>query len=330
MPVITVPRAAELLLDSAIIAFPTETVYGLGAIASDQKAVDQIYIAKSRPRDNPLICHFTDIDHILAYVNFPNQYVYELLQKFGPGPISLLLPIKESAKTILQPALSGSNNIVCRIPNNSLTLGLIKLIGLPLAGPSANISGRPSSTSASMVLDQLGDRIAGVIDGGDCQIGLESTILDCTQPDKVTILRPGSIGDLELTEFLFDLGIQIQSFDNKYGSNLTIPGNKYPHYSPITPIKHIQDLDEIPVVNQKVLILAAQETLEKIGKINDIGFKLQIINLGSKFILSDVAHNLYSNLSLVDDFGLDIAYLIDEDWGDQSIGKAISNRLCKV
>jgi L-threonylcarbamoyladenylate synthase len=165
---------------SQVVAFPTETVYGLGAIATDLEAIKKVFAAQSRPKDNPLICHFYDIKQVHEYVTFPSPYIQELFKCFTPGPISFLLPLKSGVSSPLKYAVSGSDKVICRIPRHPLILDLIKECGLPLAGPSANLSGSPSGTSAQMVLDQLGDKIAGVLDGGQSDIGVESTIIDCS------------------------------------------------------------------------------------------------------------------------------------------------------
>ena len=178
-------------------------------------------------------------------------------------------------------------------------------------------------------MDQLGDKIAGVLDGGECEIGIESTILDCTQKDKVTILRPGAIGLFELKAALEDFKIEV--IEKIYtASQGVIPGNKYPHYSPKTPIIHIQNIDTAQKTGKHILIISSDEKIFEMRLWQNNHQNFQTLSLGSKFRLKDVAKNLYQNLMKVDLLGFKTAYLLDEDWGDESLGVAIQNRLKKV
>jgi L-threonylcarbamoyladenylate synthase len=329
MSILTLKEAVKCLKMSQIVAFPTETVYGLGAIATDPEAIEKVFVAKSSLKDRPLICHFYDIKQVHEYVTFPAPYIQELFRYFSPGPISFLLPLKNGRNSPLKYAVSGSDKVICRIPRHTLTLDLIKECGLPLVGPSANLSGRSSGTSAQMVLDQLGDKIAGVLDGGESEIGIESTIIDCTQKDKVIILRPGAIGMFELKAALQDFKIQIIEKVNTV-SEIKIPVNKYPHYSPKTPVIHIQNLDTAKKIDQQILIISSDEKIFEIRLWQNTHQNFQTLSLGSKFRLSDVAKHLYQNLMKVDSMGFDKAYLLDEDWGSESLGVAIENRLKKV
>jgi len=336
MVIVDIKQAAELLQASKIIAFPTETVYGLGAIASDKNAVEKVFKAKNRPQDNPPICHFYNVNQILEYVKTPNPYALKLIEKFSPGPISYLLDLKDDSD--LLPATLGKKTVICRIPNQEQTLDLIKLINKPLAGPSANISGRPSATNAQMVITQLGDRIDGVLDGGNSKIGLESTILDCTLVDKVTILRPGAIGIEELNQVLEPLNVEIlEEFEasgylklQKAKAQNVIPGARYPHYSPVTPIIHIKDLNQVKG-GEKTLLIGSDEAIFEFRLWqNPIHGACKTLGLGSKFNLLEISRNLYANLSHVDQMGVSKAFIYDENWGDSSLSKAITNRLSKV
>lgn len=203
--IVDLETAATLLLNGEIVAFPTETVYGLGALANNSKAINQVFEIKNRPKDNPLICHFYDIDQIKKFAKI-NKLSQILLHNFSPGPISLLLPLIDQK---LLPATCGNPKIVCRIPKHALTLRLLQKIKIPLVGPSANTSGFFSPTTAVMVLSDLGNKISGVLDGGNCQIGLESTILEVIG-HKIKILRNGVIGKIEIEKYLQKIGAKYE------------------------------------------------------------------------------------------------------------------------
>jgi tRNA threonylcarbamoyl adenosine modification protein (Sua5/YciO/YrdC/YwlC family) len=237
---ITLPQAVELLQTHQVVAFPTETVYGLGALATSEEAIEKVFIAKNRPKDNPLICHFYSLDQIKEYVPNLPDYVEILAQSFWPGPLSLL--IKMPPDCALKPATAGQDSVICRIPNHPLALELIRQVNLPLVGPSANTSTKVSGTTASIVEQDLGSKIAGTLDGGPATIGVESTILDCREASTVTILRPGAIGKVELEQALHSpenlkkLGRTITVIESIPNLQQVTPGAKYKHYSPNTPV----------------------------------------------------------------------------------------------
>lgn len=208
--ILDLKTAAKMLENGEIVAFPTEMVYGLGALASNSKAINQVFEIKNRPKDNPLICHFYSIDQIKKFAKV-NQLSQILLQHFSPGPISLLLPLVDQT---LLPATCGNPKIVCRIPNHLLTLELLTKIKIPLVGPSSNTSGFFSPTNAQMVLADIGSKISGVLDGGNCQIGLESTILEVTG-HKIEILRNGIIGKIEIEKYLQKIGQNYELVQNE-------------------------------------------------------------------------------------------------------------------
>ena len=210
--ILDLETATKLLLKGEIVAFPTETVYGLGALANNSHAINQVFEIKNRPKDNPLICHFCDIAQIKKFAKV-DKLSEILLTKFSPGPISLLLPLIDQT---LLPATCGNPKIVCRIPKHELTLELLTAIKIPLVGPSANTSGFFSPTNAQMVLVDLGNKISGVLDGGNCQVGLESTILEVIDR-KIKILRNGVIGKIEIEKYLQKIG-QKYEFESQQNS----------------------------------------------------------------------------------------------------------------
>lgn len=329
MKFLTISQAGNILKQGGIIAFPTETVYGLGAVASNEQAVEKIYKAKHRPADNPLICHFYSINQIKTYVKDMPEIVELLFKHFSPGPLSILLNLPENSP--LAPATRGSDTVICRIPDHPLALELVKEVGEPLAAPSANTSGKMSGTTAEMVATDLEGKIDGVIDGGPCRIGIESTILDGRNKDSLTILRPGIIGKKELEKF-FNKIRQKKMFEelpvvDSVGNNSvnTTPGSKYRHYAPTTPLYAVVQKDQIPKKSNIALIGTTESFL---GLEPQSG--VHHLSLGSKNNLEEVVRNLYQIFFLLDSLMVSEAYFIVEDWGNSSLAEALKNRLSKV
>lgn len=230
--------AANLLKNGEIVAFPTETVYGLGAHIFLESAIKKIFDAKHRPTDNPLIAHIATIDQVdLIAQNIPSMF-YTLAEAFFPGPLSLVVPKKSTVPLI---ATAGQPTISIRMPNHPVAKDIIRHVGSPIVAPSANRSGLPSPTKAEHVLDDLRGIIPLVIDGGPCEIGIESTILDITQ-DPPVILRPGHITKEQLErvigtvqEYAYEASIKIPK----------APGMKYRHYAPNIPITIYYEIDDL-------------------------------------------------------------------------------------
>lgn len=224
-------RAAELIGEGELVAFPTETVYGLGALATSAEAVARVFEAKGRPSDNPLIVHLASAEQIDRYAR-STERVNRLATAFMPGPLTLVLPSRENIPSI---ARAGLATVALRIPDHELALELIARTG-PLVAPSANRSGRPSPTRAQHVIDDLGGRIRAVLDGGHCAVGIESTVLDLSHREP-RILRPGLITPDDLAPFL---GTTPLIVDPAPGIDMTAPGApgmKYRHYAPEIPIE---------------------------------------------------------------------------------------------
>jgi L-threonylcarbamoyladenylate synthase len=325
-----IDTCAKLLLQSQLVVFPTETVYGLGAMATDPVAVSKVYKVKNRPADNPLICHVHSFEQILEYTTKVPEYVQYLIQEFSPGPISYILNIPESSP-LIRP--KDRKDMIFRIPDQSQTLELIRKINLPLAGPSSNLSGRPSHTSPEMVLNELDGKVAAVLDGGESEIGLESTILDCKQEGVCKILRPGAIGEQELQAVFDKYDLKIQSL--KKPTKSIIPGNKYPHYSPQTPVMKLslqQFLDQPSQITatQGLALLATTQDIQIIqSKLDQKNLKnIIFIYIGED--LSSYSHNLYNCLQAVDTKPVKVAYLINHDWGESSLALALEDRLSKI
>lgn len=226
-----IEEAAQILKTGGLVAFPTETVYGLGGNGLDKEAARKIYAAKGRPSDNPLILHVSKMEEVYPLVENVPEKAKRLMESFWPGPLTLIL---KKSKIVPLESTGGLDTVAIRCPDNALTLELIERAGLPVAGPSANLSGSPSPTEASHVYHDLSGRIEGILDDGAVGIGVESTILDMST-DRPTLLRPGAITLEDLTEVLGDkpeidptlLGKKMED-----GFTPKAPGMKYRHYAP--------------------------------------------------------------------------------------------------
>jgi len=228
-----ISQAAELLKKGEIVAFPTETVYGLGGNVFSLEAIQKIYQVKGRPQDNPLIVHLShimDIERLAIAV--PDEF-YLLAEAFFPGPLTLVL---KRNPNIPSSVCAGLNSIAVRMPAHPIAIDLISAVGNPLVAPSANISGKPSSTNLNHVLQDFQGKIAGVIDGGDCPLGIESTVLSLIDPAVPKLLRPGEITSNQIEKILKR---KISSFEKEKDGHLALvsPGMKYRHYAPNAPLR---------------------------------------------------------------------------------------------
>ena len=215
-------EAAQLIKNGELVAFPTETVYGLGVNALASEAVKKIFSAKGRPSDNPLIVHIAKKEQLNEFA-FVTTEATKIIQKFWPGPLTIILKNKNIPKEVT----GGLNTVAVRMPKNKIALKLIELAGVPIAAPSANISGKPSSTSFEHVLEDFNGKIAGIIQSHACEIGIESTVIDLTTKTPI-LLRPGAFSFEELKKALPNLTLT----SNKKSEKAKSPGMKYKHYSP--------------------------------------------------------------------------------------------------
>ncbi|MBQ3356432.1 MAG: threonylcarbamoyl-AMP synthase [Oscillospiraceae bacterium] len=227
----TPKKAAEIIRAGGLVAIPTETVYGLGANAMDEAAVAKIFQAKGRPQDNPLIIHISCADELERYCHDIPQSAYLLAERFWPGPLTMVLPVRDC---IPKSTVSGNDTVAVRCPKTAVTRALIAEAGVPIAAPSANLSGKPSTTTAEHVLNDYGEDglIDAIIDGGPSAVGVESTIVDLTGV-RPRLLRPGGVTPEELKALLGELEIDRAIFSQI--SNDTVvraPGMKYKHYAP--------------------------------------------------------------------------------------------------
>lgn len=320
-------EAANIIKKGGIVAFPTETVYGLGANALNEEAVKKIFEAKGRPQDNPLIVHVADKD-ISNIVMEVTPLAQKVIDRFWPGPITIILNKKDIIPNVTS---AGLKSIGIRMPSDKIARELIKMSTVPIAAPSANISGRPSPTDVERCVEDLDGRVDYILGGPKSIVGVESTILDCTVEPAV-ILRPGGI-TLEMLKEI-DLRIEIdKAILQKPSKDLKpkAPGMKYRHYAPKAPVKIINGDNKktIEKINEmihnyicqgkKVGILASSSnfSLYKEGEVIDIGSSLE-----------EIAQNLFESLRTLDDRGVDI--ILSEAFEEVGVGIAVMNRLKKA
>lgn len=225
--------AADILRRGGLVAIPTETVYGLGADGLNPEAVDKIFAAKGRPGDNPLILHVTGPEQLPRFCHDIPDAAYLLAQRFWPGPLTMVLPANAC---VPRRTTGGLSTVAIRCPKTAVTREIIRLAGVPIAAPSANLSGKPSTTTARHVLDDHDGRIDAVVDGGPCAVGVESTIVDLTEV-RPRLLRPGGVTPEELTQVLGDLVIDpAVTAPLRQDAVVRAPGMKYRHYAPQEPV----------------------------------------------------------------------------------------------
>ena len=225
--------AAQIIREGGLVAIPTETVYGLGANGLDEAAVARIFEAKGRPQDNPLILHISDKHEMERFCHSIPQAAYDLADAFWPGPLTMVLPARD---IVPKRTTGGLSTVGVRCPDNNVTREIIRLSGVPIAAPSANISGKPSTTTAQHVLHDHDGRIAAVVNGGPSRVGVESTIVDLTDA-RPRLLRPGGIGPEELLEVLGDLVVD-KAVTAQIDKDAVVkaPGMKYKHYAPASEV----------------------------------------------------------------------------------------------
>jgi len=321
-------KAAGILRSGGLVAFPTETVYGLGANALDEEAISKIYTAKGRPSDNPLIIHISHKDVISKYaVNIP-KVAEKLMDKFWPGPLTIIL---ERSKLVKDFITGGLDTVAIRIPSNKIANNLISLSNIPIAAPSANLSGRPSPTSASHVIEDLNGKIDMIIDGGKVNIGLESTVLDLTVNPPL-ILRPGGVTLEMLREAIGH--VEIDKALNKINDSIPkAPGMKYKHYAPKGNLIVVEGSKEKVIEKINLLVKEKEQegfntaviaTTEYYSRYEASNVKI----IGSDKKQEEIASNLFELLRQMDDEGIE--YIFTQSFSDDNIGMAIMNRLLKA
>ena len=307
-----IEKTAALLRAGEVIAIPTETVYGLAGNALNPEAIVNIFKIKNRPFFDPLICHFKDIDAIRPYVKSIPTKALLLANQFMPGPLTLLLEKHDSIPDLIT---NGSDLVAVRVPNHPMTRALLALLDFPLAAPSANPFGYISPTSAQHVADQLGDKIPYILDGGDCSLGIESTIV-MFENEAPVILRLGALKIEEIENCIGKVGVRSYS-----SSNPQAPGQLEKHYSPHTKIVLSEDVNEtISSINNKENIAAL--LFSKYSEALDQSNQLLLSTSGNA---DEAAKNLFAFLRQLDGRGFDM--IIAEVLPDQGLGRAINDRL---
>ncbi|SHK48830.1 L-threonylcarbamoyladenylate synthase [Selenomonas ruminantium] len=325
--------AGELIRKGEVVAFPTETVYGLGANGLDAAACRKIYQAKGRPSDNPLILHVSNrsmIDQIAARIP---EKAEKLIAAFCPGPITLILPRKG---IVPEQITGGLSTVGVRMPEHDVARALIAAAGVPIAAPSANISGRPSPTTAESVLVDMEGKIPMILDGGACDFGVESTIVDATG-EQAVILRPGAITKEMLEEVLGEGSVVIDPALVGADSVPKAPGMKYTHYAPKAPLTLIEgmptrmvrafrrEIERLQAEGHNVGVLASQEV---IAELHDLMPAEMLVPYGRQGNLPAIAANIYEGLRSFDDKEADM--LLGEGTTSEGLGLAIMNRLHKA
>lgn len=323
-------EAAQIIRNGGLVAFPTETVYGLGANALDEEAAKKIYAAKGRPSDNPLIAHISCMEELEPLVARIPEAARKLAEACWPGPLTMVFP--KSSK-VPYGTTGGLDTVAVRMPSDPIARRLIRLAGVPIAAPSANTSGRPSPTTAQHVWQDMNGKIEMILDGGPVGIGVESTIVDVSGAIP-TLLRPGAVTMEMLQEIAGRVEIDpaIQG-PPKEGLRPKAPGMKYRHYAPHAELLLVEgDLDA--VVNRinflakerlgqkyRVGVICTEETRERYryGEVRSVGQRAKE---------ETIAHNLFAVLRDFDD--LDVDYIYSESFSRDHLGQAIMNRLTKA
>ena len=313
------------LENDELVVFPTETVYGIGANALSETAVKKIFSVKGRPSDNPLIVHLSKAKDVYKYVNNVSKHAEILMNAFWPGPLTLVF----ESKGIFSPVVTGGlKTVAIRVPSHKTAKKVIELSGVPICAPSANISGRPSSTLFSHVLEDFDGKVSIIIDGGPTDIGLESTVLDLTV-DIPTILRPGKITKDMIEKVLNTSIINHTEVQNDLAPKS--PGMKYKHYAPKGNVTLIDgSFEETIEYIQKQLFDKRQNKCAVLcpDEFADMLNGDTIIKLGSLDNLESIATNLFKSLRLMDEMNIDYIYIPAVSY--EGLGQAIMNRLLKA
>lgn len=310
--------AARLIASGSVVAFPTETVYGLGANALDPSAIAKIYAAKGRPSDNPLIVHIASKKDVTKLAASVPPSAKKLMDKFWPGPLTIILKKKPVVPLV---TTGGLDSVAIRMPSNKIALALIKESRVPIAAPSANLSGKPSPTTAEHVISDMDGRIPMIISGGHCTIGLESTVIDMSSGTPM-LLRPGKISLEELRETIGEVHVSPIVYASKRKLNkVRSPGMKYRHYSPNATV--------IVVIGTKKKVASKIGSLIKDKKALVVSFHKY--DSYSNFICSDaseMARVIFDKFREAD--SANIPYVIVEGVSNRGIGLALMNRIKKA
>lgn len=325
-----IQTAAKILQEGGLVAFPTETVYGLGGNGLDSAACEKIYLAKGRPSDNPLILHISEIEELDRIVAEVSPQAKALMDAFWPGPLTMIFKKKD---IVPAKATGGLDTVAVRFPNHPVARAIIRAAGLPIAAPSANSSGKPSPTRASHVEYDLNGKIDMIVDGGAAEWGLESTIVDVS--DEISmILRPGAVTKEMIEEVVGQVEIDPAILHKPTADfKPKAPGMKYTHYSPKAEVFLVKG--EQKAVAERINALAAAERAagKKVGVMATEETKTLyhadiILSLGSRAKPEEIGANLFKTLRKFDFLGVDVVY--SEVFSEKGEGMAIMNRLNKA
>ena len=323
-------EAAEILRAGGLVAFPTETVYGLGANALNEEAAKKIYAAKGRPSDNPLIAHISKPEELAPLVKEVPEAGKKLMEAYWPGPLTMIFP---KSDIVPYGTTGGLDTVAIRMPDHPVALELIRRSGVPIAAPSANTSGRPSPTKAEHVMEDLHGKIPMILDGGAVMVGVESTIIDFTDTVPV-ILRPGWITKETMEDFL---GCEVLMNTSLKASDHGVPrapGMKYKHYAPKAEMVLVLGEDQEKVVNYiNKLAREQKEKGKKIGIIasdetKDLYEADEVVSVGQRAHLETVTAHLYDVLREFDHKDVDMIY--SEGFEGEPLSEAIMNRMVKA
>lgn len=317
-------QAVDILNHGEVVAFPTETVYGLGAVATDDKAVKKIFAAKGRPSDNPLIVHIGSVEELTHYIEEVPEVAKRCMEAFWPGPLTIVMKAKPN---VLAPSVTaGLQTVGMRMPDHPVALELLRTLKKPLAAPSANRSGKPSPTKAMHVAEDLGGIIPCIIDGGTTGIGLESTVLDVTL-DQPVILRPGGVTK-EMLEAVIGPVLQPDFEQQKIESTPKAPGMKYTHYAPDAPVYLIDP--EAKQIERAIVSLHAEGHKVALLAPTNCGSLTAdfFFTFGDEANVDEMGAALYDALRACDK--TDATIILATTTSTQGVGAAIMNRLEKA
>lgn len=313
-----IEKAAEILREGGLVAFPTETVYGLGANGLNGEAVNKVFAAKMRPADNPMILHVSDIDDVYKIAEDVNEDAKKLMETFWPGPMTVVLKRKNH---VPDETTGGLDTVGIRLPDDETARELIRKAGVPVAAPSANLSGKPSPTMAKHVIKDMDGRIDAILCGRDCEIGIESTVVLVTG-DNPVILRPGKITAEHMEEVLgkkVDIDPTLEMEKPKEETEEfqpMAPGQKYRHYAP--------DADMIVYQGEEETVL--EEIEKEKARLESEGKKVGVIVFGT-YNFEDAARDLFAKLREMDEEGID--FILAGAVANEGLGFAVMNRMMK-
>lgn len=316
-----IKKAADVLKNGGLVGIPTETVYGLGANALDEEAVKSVFVAKGRPQDNPLIVHISDFDEIYDLVEEVPESAKKLAEKYWPGPMTIILKKSDKIPDVVS---AGLDTVAIRLPEHEIARAIIRQAGVPIAAPSANVSGSPSPTSAKNVFEDMNGKIPLIVDGGECNVGVESTVVTLVK-DKPKILRPGGITPEEISEVLGETELDKAVFENVgKDEKVSSPGMKYKHYAPQTKVIIVKGEKE------KYLEFLKNQT----GNFGALCFEDDVDEIKCKFVTYGIStnsfsqsKNLFSALRKADALGVDVVYARYPY--EDGMGIAVLNRLLR-